>query len=99
MDRVTCAVGADELEQHLARKVLASLDHSCNAPIRDAHFDLAPALAFEEESHGRSRDGHVPVAKGGETEGPVLSRVLLVADAGERHLEQSHDGRDHLLTW
>src|SRR5258707_12895724 len=68
MDLVTCAVGADVLEQHLAWKLLASFDHPRNAPVRDAYFNFAPALALEKKSHARSADGYVPVAKRGETE-------------------------------
>src|SRR4029077_8925572 len=86
MDRVTFAVGADVLEQHLAWQLLASLDHPRDTPIRHAHLDLAPALAPEQESHGRTGDCCVAVAKGGEAERGVFPRVLLVADPRKRHL-------------
>src|ERR1700686_2477211 len=68
MDGVTFAVGADVLEQHLARELFASPDHPRHAAVRDPHLDLASALASEKKSHRRPTDGHVAVAQGGETE-------------------------------
>src|SRR5258708_29035923 len=97
MDGAAFAVGSDVLKQHLSRKLFASLDHPRNTPVRDSQLELTPALASEKEAHGRSADGYVPVAERGETERSVVARVLLVADPRIRHLEQSHDGRDHLL--
>src|SRR5258708_3112934 len=97
MDGGAFAVGSDVLKQHLSRKLFASLDPPRNTPVRDSQLELTPALASEKEAHGRSADGYVPVAERGETERSVVARVLLVADPRIRHLEQSHDGRDHLL--
>src|SRR5260370_18649029 len=97
MARAAFAVGCDVLKQHLSRKLFASLDHPRNTPVRDSQLELTPTLASEKEAHARSADGYVPVAERGETERSVVARVLLVADPRIRHLEQSHDGRDHLL--
>src|SRR5260370_26494029 len=97
MDGAAVAVGYEVLKQHLSRKLFASLDLPRNTPVRDSQLELTPALASEKEAHGRSADGYVPVAERGETERSVVARVLLVADPRIRHLEQSHDGRDHLL--
>src|SRR5450759_4123792 len=66
--------------------------------MRASDLDLTAALAPEDEPHRRSLDLHVPVAQGRESEGPVLTHILLVADPHEGHLEQPHDGRDHLLS-
>src|SRR5690606_11994550 len=38
-----------------------------------------------------------PVAQGGEAVAPILAGVLVVADANERLLQQSHDQGEHLL--
>ena len=42
-------------------------------------------------------DLDVAVAQRGQAEALVVARVLLVADADQRGLEQAHDGRQHLL--
>src|SRR5260370_2577736 len=97
MDGAAFAVGSDVLKQHLSRKLFASLDHPRNTPVRDSQLELTPALAPEKEGDGSSDGGYVWVAGRGETERSVVARVLLVADPRIRHLEQSHDGRDHLL--
>src|SRR5258708_29958903 len=97
MDGAAIAIGSDVLKQHLTRKLLASLDHPRNTPVRDSQLELTPTLAPEKEAHTRTADGHVPVAQRGETERAVVARVLLVADPRIGHLEQSHDGRDHLF--
>jgi hypothetical protein len=56
-----------------------------------------PALAAEAEAHRRAFHLHVPAAQRREAEGLVLARVLLIADADERLVEQADDGGEHLV--
>ena len=58
---------------------------------------LLAALAAEAEAQRRAVDLDVAVAQGGQAERVVGPRVLLVADADQRRLEQAHDRRQHLL--
>ncbi len=58
-------------------------------------FDLA--LAAEFEPHGRAVDLRVLLTQRREAERLVVPRILLVADANERLLEQLHDGGKDLF--
>ena len=58
---------------------------------------LLAALAAEGEADGGALDLGVAVAQGGQAEGVVGARVLLVADADERGLQQPHHRGQHLL--
>jgi len=88
------AVGV--LEELLARQLLAPLDDAAQPPVLHADPVLLAALAAEGEHDRRALDGGVPVAEGGQAERPVVARVLLVAHADERGLEQADHGRHHL---
>jgi hypothetical protein len=55
-----------------------------------------PALPLNENSQARALDLDVPVSQRRQAERAVLLRVLGVADAHERGLEQPDDGGDHL---
>src|SRR5581483_6525940 len=49
-----------------------------------------PALSPEGEAEHRAFDVDVPATERGEPEGPVLARVLVVADADQGLVEQAH---------
>src|SRR5207248_7732627 len=96
-DSAALPLGVDVLKELLARELLAAFDHARHATIRDPHGDFAPALALEEKTHGRPPDVDVAAAQRGQAEGVILPRVLLVADAQIRGLQQPDDRRRHLL--
>ena len=53
--------------------------------------------AAKLEPEGRAFHVHVLVTQGGEAEGAVRLRVLLVADANQALLEELHHRREHLF--
>ncbi len=58
---------------------------------------LDAALATEVEVDVGALDVDVTLAQRGQAEGAVGPGILLVADADERHLEEAHHRRQHLL--
>src|SRR5213596_427292 len=54
------------------------------------------ALAAEAEEQLRALDLNMALAQGGEAEGAVLARVLVVAHADQRLVEQHHHGGENL---
>src|SRR5204862_2046219 len=86
------AIDVDVLEQALTREVFTTLDHPGHAPVRDPDLDLDAALAREHEPHGGAPHVDVTAAQRGEPERFVLLRILLVADAGKRGLQEPDDG-------
>ena len=82
------AVLVEVLEELLPRQVLAALDDAREARVGDRDAVLDAALAAEAEAQRRAVDLHVPAAQRGEAEGVVLARVLVVADADQRPVEQ-----------
>src|SRR6267142_2679134 len=85
------------LEQLLARQILKAADDAGHARIAHVHRVLLAALATELKAQGGPGRLHVAVAQRGEAERLVGARVLLVAHAHARGLEQAHDGGQHLL--
>src|SRR3954468_5694628 len=57
---------------------------------------LDAALAAEAEPKRVPFDRHMPPPQGGEPEGMVLARVLVVAHADQRAVEQAHHRREDL---
>src|SRR6266513_5385722 len=97
-DRLALAGGVDVLEQLLPGKVLALLDDAREAPVGDRHRVIDSALAAEAEEQFRALDLDMALAQGGEAEGAVLARVLVVAHADQRLVEQHHHGGEDLAT-
>src|SRR5262249_5443149 len=79
------------LKELLARQVAALPDDSGKASIVELQFVRHAALPAEDEPHLRSRHLHVPVPHRRQAVRVVVARVLFVADANERLLEQPDD--------
>src|SRR5216117_1863074 len=95
-DGLALAGGVDVLEQLLPGQVLALLDDAGEAPVGDRHRVIDSALAAEAEEQFRALDLDMALAQGGEAEGAVLARVLVVAHADQRLVEQHHHGGEDL---
>src|ERR1700704_5285660 len=95
-DGLALAGGVDVLEQLLPGQVLALLNDAREAPVGDRHRVIDPALPAEAEEQFRALDLDVTLAQGRETEGAVLARVLVVAHADQRLVEQHHHGGEDL---
>src|SRR5262249_38611209 len=95
-DRLALARLVDVLEQLLSRQILALLHDARELAVGDRDGVLDAALAAEGEVELPALHLDVPPAQRGEAEGTVLARVLVVADADQRLVEQRHDGREDL---
>src|SRR6266852_387952 len=95
-DGLALAGGVDVLEKLVPRQVLALLNDAGEAPVGDRHRVIDSALAAEAEEQFRTLDLDVALAQGGEAEGAVLARVLVVAHADQRLVEQHHHGGEDL---
>ena len=84
------------LEQLLPGQILAILDDAGDAPVADIHDVVDPALAAEGKAQFGASDLDVAPAQRGEAEGAVLARILVVAHADERLVEQHHHGGEDL---
>src|SRR5687767_12497361 len=84
------AVAVEVLEQLDARQVAAALDDAREPRIADRDAVLDAALAAEGEAQLAAGHAHVPAPQRGESEGFVLARVLVVADADQGPVEQPH---------
>ena len=96
-DRLPFAVLVVVLKELVARQVAALLDDAREAPVVEIDFVLDAALAAEREPDALALDFDVRVAQRRQAERAIRSRVLVVADANQRLLEQLHDRREHLL--
>src|SRR6267154_1224641 len=98
-DGLALSGGVDVLEQLLPGEVLALLDDSREAPVGDRHGVIDSALAAEAEEQLRAPDLDMTLAQGGEAEGAVLARVLVVAhaDLGEDFAELEHAAEFRLV--
>src|SRR5581483_4557300 len=95
-DRLASALRIEILEQLVARQVLALLHDASEPPVGDRDGVVDAALAAESELELRALDLDVAAAERGETERAVRLRVLVVADADQRLVEQAHHGREDL---
>src|SRR5882724_5933479 len=95
-DGLALAGRVDVFEELVPRQILALLDDARQAPVGDRHRVIDAALAAEAEEHFRALDLDVTVAQRGESEGAVLARVLVVAHADQRLVEQHHHGGEDL---
>src|SRR5204863_3109945 len=95
-DGLALAGGVDVLEQLLSGKVLALLHDAREPPVGDRHGVIDSALAAEAEQQLRALHLDVTLAQRREAEGAVLARVLVVADADQRLVEQHHHGSEDL---
>ena len=91
------AVFVDVLEQVLPGQLLAAPDERREAPVDQLALLGPAALAPKPEPNGRARHLRVPVAQRRDPERAIEARVLRVADAQARHLEERDDGREDLL--
>ncbi len=96
-DILTVAILVEILEQLLPRHFLAALDDACQSPVVQVDLVLDAGLAVVAEGHRRAVDLGVAVAHRCQAVGPVLLRVLVVADADQRCLQQPDDQRQDLL--
>src|SRR5439155_17669639 len=67
------------------------------APVVELDLVVHAALAAEAEEELAASHAHLAFAQRREAERGVLPRVLLVADADARGLEQAHHGGKHFL--
>src|SRR5690606_29221131 len=81
----------------VAGDLLALLDDAGEAAVSDADAVHLTALALELEAHVTAVHLDVPVAHGGQAYGPVVTGVLVVADAHQAGLQELDHGREHLL--
>ncbi len=95
-DRLALLLRVEILEQLVPRQVLAALDDARKPRILQRDAVLDAALAAEGEAQHLAVDAHVAPAQRGEAEGVVLARVLVVADADQRAVEQPHHGGEEL---
>src|SRR2546425_9795936 len=87
------------LKQILAGQILQLGNDFRDAPVGHIDFMLASALAAKTETQFRAFDLDMSIFHGREAERFVFARVLFVADANERPLEQLHDRRQYLVSW
>ncbi len=92
------ALGVEELEQLLARQVLAALNDPGQPPVDEGHRVADAALAPEGEPHLVAFDPYVPFSEGREAEGLVVAGVLVVADPDQGLVEQAHHRRENLAS-
>ncbi len=97
LDDARLALVVHIAKEHLARQILAAQHHAREAPIVDLHRVLDAALAPEMKADVRAAHVDVLFAQRRQAEGAVGARVLLVADADQRDLEEPHHRRQHLL--
>jgi hypothetical protein len=79
------------LEELLPRQVLALLGDPGEARVFDLELVLDAALAAKLQLHLAARKLRMAVAERRQPEGVVVLRVLIVADADERHLHEFDD--------
>ena len=91
------AVLADVLEQLTTGQVAAASDDGRQPSVPKANLVHLPGLAAEAERHRRAPDPGMAVVERRQTEAPVQARVLVVADADQRQLQQPNDRGEHLL--
>src|SRR4051794_8356712 len=89
-NRLALVVRVEVLEQLVPRQVLAALDDARKARLLERDAVLDAALAAKSKGKTLAVDAHVPAAQRGEAEGLVLARVLVVAHADERAIQQPH---------
>src|SRR5690606_33844833 len=88
------AIAVDVLKELLARKVLTSFDDACEPCVGERHRMSHTALAAELQLELVAAYPRVPVVQGRQSVRSVGSRVVAVADAGQRTLQQLHDRGD-----
>src|SRR5262245_4904804 len=91
------AVTVQVLEELVTRQLLAPPDDTRQLAIRDVDDVALPALPAKLEAKGRAVDCNVARVQRRQAERTVRRRILGVADADERRLEQSHHRRHDLL--
>src|SRR5258705_11273218 len=89
----------DVLEQLVPRNLLTSAHDGGELAVLELDAVLFARLAPKVEPHPRAADVDVVLAQRGEAVRTILARVLVVADADERQVEESNDGGEHLLAW
>jgi hypothetical protein len=98
VDGLALAGVVDILKQLLTRQLLALADDAREAAIVEHQLLDTPALALEREERAAVlQELHVAIAQRGQPVGFVGARVLFVADAQQRLVEQPHDGRKHFV--
>src|SRR5581483_7218188 len=97
LDRVRRAIVADVVKQRLAGQLLHAAHDARKSRIGERHFVTHTALAAEAKAQLRTAHAHLPLAQRRQAERSVLARILLVADANESTLQQTHHGGEHLL--
>ena len=98
IDGVALALLVDVLEQRLARQFLAA-PHELREPrVIDGHVVLRAALAAElQQRLAARRKTRMAIAQRGQAEAAIAARVLGIADAHLRRIQQLHHQREHLL--
>ena len=95
-DVLDLALVVEVLEQLAARQFLAAPDDAREARIAERDVVELARLALEAEPDRRAGDSRVAVAQRRQAERLVVARVLVVADADQRLLEELHHGRHDL---
>src|SRR5579864_2934850 len=92
---MTVCIGV--LEQALARQMLTPLDHRGQTLVDELDVVVFGALATEVKANPRSREFDVLAQHGRQPERLVPTHVLVVADADQCGLEQTHHNGQYLF--
>ena len=95
-DAVRFAVLAHVLEQRLPRQLLAAAHDLRHARVLERGLVHHAALAAKAQPQRLALHRRMPVAQRGQAVGTVAARVLLVAHAHQRGVEQPHQRGQHL---
>ena len=98
VDRLALALVVDKLKQLLTGQLLAVANDAPEPAIVEHELLRAPALALErEEGAAVLQELHVMVAQRRQPVRFVRPRILFVADAQQRFVEQADDRGEHLV--
>ena len=96
-DRAGMALFIQILEKVLSWQLLTAPDNTRKAGIIQSDRMLLPALSAKREGDGGALNAGVAISEGCQPIGAVLLRILIIAHANERSIEQLHDSRQHFL--
>jgi len=98
VDGLSLALVVDILKQLLTGQLLALADDARQPAVVEHQLLHPAALALEREERAAVlQELHVTIAQCREPVGLVRPRVLFVADAQQRVVEQPHDGGKHFV--
>ena len=97
LDVVALAFMVKVLEQVIAGNVAAAFDQVGKPLVFEGDGVALAAFTFEAEDRHARLERHMVVLERRESEGAVVFRVFIIADANERGIEQGDDQGDDLV--